>query len=148
MTPVAYKGTAPALTDLLSHQIDLMCDQTTNTTAQIRSGLVKAYGVTTKARVPSLKEVPTLAEAGLPGVELTVWHGLYAPKGTPKPVLDRLTTALQAALKDETFTARLADLGATPSKQSDATPAALRAWMQAEVARWTPIIKAAGGGQE
>jgi tripartite-type tricarboxylate transporter receptor subunit TctC len=148
MTPVAYKGTSPAMTDLLSHHIDLMCDQTTNTTMQIRSGLMKAYGVTTKTRVPSLKDVPTLAEAGLPGVELTVWHGLYAPKGTPKAVIDRLAASLQAAVQDASFAARLAELGATPSKPADATPVALRARTKAEMARWTPIIKAAGGGME
>jgi tripartite-type tricarboxylate transporter receptor subunit TctC len=138
MTPVAYKGTSPAMTDLLSHHIDLMCDQTTNTTMQIRSGLMKAYGVTTKTRVPSLKDVPTLAEAGLPGVELTVWHGLYAPKGTPKAVIDRLAASLQAAVQDASFAARLAELGATPSKPADATPVALRARTKAEMARWPP----------
>jgi len=148
MTPVAYKGTGPAMTDLLSHQIDLMCDQTTNTSAQIRGGQVKAYAVTTKTRVASLKDVPTFAESGLPNVELTVWHGLYAPKATPKPIVDRLATSLQAALKDPVLTQRLAELGAAPAKQTDATPAALQAWMKAEVARWRPIIKAAGGAQE
>jgi len=148
MTPVAYKGTGPAMTDLLSHQIDLMCDQTTNTSAQIRGGQVKVYAVTTKTRLASLKDVPTFAESGLPNVELTVWHGLYAPKATPKPVIDRLATALQAALKDPALTQRLAELGAVPAKQTDATPAALQAWMKSEVARWTPIIKAAGGAQE
>jgi len=87
MTPVAYKGTGPAMTDLLSHQIDLMCDQTTNTAVLIRSGQIKVYAVTTNARVPSMKDVPTFAESGLPAVALTVWHGLFAPKGTPKPVV-------------------------------------------------------------
>ncbi len=148
MTPVAYKGTGPAMTDLLSHQIDLMCDQTTNTTTQIKSGLIKAYGVTTKTRVPSLGNVPTLAEAGLPGVEITAWHGLYAPKGTPQPVIDRLAASLQAAVKDAAFVARLGDLGATPAKAAEATPAALGALTKAEAARWAPIIKAAGGGTE
>jgi tripartite-type tricarboxylate transporter receptor subunit TctC len=148
MTPVAYKGTGPAMTDLLSHQIDLMCDQTTNTSTLIRSGQIKAYAVTTKTRLPSLKDVPTFAESGHPNVEITAWHALFAPKGTPKPVVDRLTASLQAALKDPEVTKRLAELGAVPVKESDATPAALQAWMKSEVARWTPIIKAAGGTQE
>jgi tripartite-type tricarboxylate transporter receptor subunit TctC len=148
MTPVAYKGTGPAMTDLLSHQIDLMCDQTTNTAVQIRSGQIKVYAVTTNTRVPSMKDVPTFAESGLPRVSITAWHALFAPKGTPKPVVDRLTQALQAALKDPVFTARLDELGAVPVKQSDATPAALQAWMKSEVTRWTPIIKAAGGTAE
>jgi len=148
MTPVAYRGTAPAMTDLLSHQIDLMCDQTTNTSVQIRSGQIKAYAVTTKTRLPSMKDVPTLAESGLPGVELIVWNGLFAPKDTPQPIVDRLATALQAAVKDPAVEKRLAELGAVPSKPDEATPAALRAWMKSEVARWTPIIKAAAGPPE
>ena len=148
MTPVAYRGTAPAMTDLLSHQIDLMCDQTTNTSVLIRSGQIKAYAVTTKTRLPNMKDVPTLAESGLPGVELTVWNGLFAPKDTPQPIVDRLATALQAAVKDPAVEKRLAELGAVPSKPNEATPAALRAWMKSEVARWTPIIKAAAGPPE
>jgi tripartite-type tricarboxylate transporter receptor subunit TctC len=147
MTPVAYKGTGPAMTDLVSHQIDLMCDQTTNTSAQIRTGQIKAYGVTTRTRLAGLKDVPTLAEGGLPNVEITAWHGLYAPKGTPKPVIDRLAMALQAALKDPALNERFAELGAVPAKATDATPAALQAWTKAEAARWAPIIKAAGGPQ-
>jgi tripartite-type tricarboxylate transporter receptor subunit TctC len=148
MTPVAYKGTGPAMADVLSHQIDLMCDQTTNTSTLIRSGQIKAYAVTTKTRLPSLKDVPTFAESGHPNVEITAWHALFAPKGTPKAVVDRLTTSLQTALKDPEVTKRLSELGAVPVKESDATPAALQAWMKSEVARWTPIIKAAGGTQE
>ena len=148
MTPVAYRGTGPAMTDLLSHQIDLICDQTTNTSALVRTGQIKAYAVTTRTRLPNLKDVPTLAESGLAGVELTVWNGLYAPKDTPQPIIDRLATALQAALKDPEVDKRLAELGAVPSKPNEATPAALRAWMKSEVARWTPIIKAAAGPPE
>jgi len=148
MTPVAYKGTGPAMTDLLSHQIDLMCDQTTNTLTLIRNGQIKVYGVTTRTRLPSLKDVPTLAEGGVHNVELTVWHGLYAPKGTPKPVVDRLASALRAALKDPTVTERFAELGAVPAKPNEATPAALQALTRSEVARWTPIIKAMAGPPE
>ena len=100
MTTVPYKGTGPAMTDLIGGQVDLMCDQTTNTTEQIRSGAVKVFAVTSSERVPSLPDVPTAAEAGLPGLEVTIWHGLYAPKGTPRPVIDRLSRALQTALRD------------------------------------------------
>jgi tripartite-type tricarboxylate transporter receptor subunit TctC len=148
MTPVAYKGTGPAMTDLLSYQIDLMCDQTTNTATLIRNGQIKAYAVTTRARLASMKDVPTFAESGLPSVQITVWHGLFAPKGTAQPIIDRLTTALQAALKDSTFTSRLAELSAVPATTIEATPGALQVWMKTEVARWTPIIKAAGGASE
>jgi tripartite-type tricarboxylate transporter receptor subunit TctC len=95
-----------------------------------------------------MKDVPTFAESGLPSVQITVWHGLWAPKGTEQPIIDRLTTALQAALKDPTFTSRLAELSAVPATQSEATPGALQVWMKTEIARWTPIIKAAGGASE
>jgi tripartite-type tricarboxylate transporter receptor subunit TctC len=148
MTPIAYKGTGPAMTDLVSHQIDLMCDQTTNTSTLIKSGQIKAYAVTTRARLPSMKDVPTFAESGLPSVQITAWHGLFAPKATPQPVVDRLATALQTALKDPTLTSRLDELGAVPATQSEATPGALQVWMKTEVARWTPIIKAATGAAE
>ena len=121
-----------------------MCDQTTNTTGQIKGGKIKVYGVTTKKRVPSLPEVPTLHEAGLPGFEVTVWHGLYAPKGTPKPIIDKLAAALSHALKDPTLKQRFADLGTQPSSDDQAKPEALRAHLKAEIDRWGPIIKKAG----
>ena len=144
LTTVPYKGTAPAMTDLIGGQVDLMCDQTTNTSQQIKAGTVKVYGVTSAQRVPSLKEIPTLAEQGMKGFEVVVWHGLYAPKGTPKPVLDKLVAALQAAVQDATFKARLADLGAEPVPVSKANPEALRTHLQAEIKKWDPIIKKAG----
>lgn len=144
LTTVPYNGTAPAMAALMGGQIDLMCDQTTNTTAQIQSGRVKVYGVTSKTRVPSLQFVPTLSEAGLKNFEVVVWHGLYVAKGTPKPVLDRLNAALQAAVKDPTFKAKLADLGAEPVPVEKATPEALRTHLQAEINKWGPIIKKAG----
>ena len=103
LTTVPYKGTGPAMNDLLGGKVDFMCDQTTNTTGQIKAGKIKVYAVTTKKRVPSLPDVPTAAEAGLPNFEVVVWHGLYAPKGTPKPVIDRLNAALKVALKDPTL---------------------------------------------
>jgi tripartite-type tricarboxylate transporter receptor subunit TctC len=144
LTTVPYKGTAPAMTDLIGGQVDLMCDQTTNTSQQIKGGTVKVYGVTSAQRVPSLKDVPTLAEQGLKGFEVVVWHGLYAPKGTPKPVLDKLVAALQAAVQDATFKTRLADLGAEPVPVAKANPEALRNHLKAEIDKWGPIIKKAG----
>jgi tripartite-type tricarboxylate transporter receptor subunit TctC len=144
LTTIPYAGTAPAMTALIGGQIDLMCDQTTNTNAQIKAGKVKVYGVTSRKRVPSLPNVPTLEEQGLKGFEVAVWHGLYAPKGTPKPVLDKLVSALQAAVKDPTLKSRLADLGVEPVSVDKATPEGLQKHLKAEIDRWGPIIKAAG----
>src|SRR6185436_20104246 len=141
---VPYKGTGPAMNDLLGGQVDLLCDQTTNTTAQIKAGKVKAYGVTTKARVPSLPDLPTLDEQGLKGFEVTIWHGLYAPKGTPKPVLDKLVAALQEGLKDPMVKQRFAELGATTMPPEKGTPQALQAHLKSEMDKWTPLIKKAG----
>jgi tripartite-type tricarboxylate transporter receptor subunit TctC len=141
---VPYKGTAPAMNDLLGGTVDFMCDQTTNTTAQIKSGKVKVYGVTSRKRVPSLPDVPTLDEQGLKGFEVGIWHGLYAPKGTPKPVIDKLVAALQEAVKDDTVKKRFADLGAEAYPVDKATPAALAAHVKAEIDKWGPIIKKAG----
>jgi tripartite-type tricarboxylate transporter receptor subunit TctC len=144
LTTVPYNGTAPAMNDLLGGQVDLMCDQTTNTTSQIRAEKIKVYGVTTKKRLASLPNVPTMDEAGMKGFEVSVWHGLYAPKATPKPVIDALVKALQFALKDNVVKERFADLGAEPVAENRATPAALHAYLKAEIDKWTPIIKKAG----
>jgi tripartite-type tricarboxylate transporter receptor subunit TctC len=144
LTTVPYKGTAPAMNDLLGGQVDFMCDQTTNTTSQIKGGKIKVYGVTTKTRVPSLPGVPTLHEAGLPEFEVAIWHGLYAPKGTPKAVVDTLASALQQALRDPLVRTRFAELGTEPVATERARPEALRAHLKAEIARWAPVIKAAG----
>ncbi|HEY7715923.1 MAG TPA: tripartite tricarboxylate transporter substrate binding protein BugD [Candidatus Binatia bacterium] len=144
LTTVPYKGTAPAMNDLLGGQVDFMCDQTTNTTSQIKAKKIKVYAVTTKERVASLKEVPTAQEAGLPNFEVSVWHALYAPKGTPKPVVDRLTQALQVALKDKNVIDRFGDLGTSPIEQKRATPEALASHLKAELEKWGPIIKKAG----
>ena len=141
---VSYKGTAPAMADLMGGHIDFMCDQTTNTTAQIKSGAVKVYAVTSRARVPSLQNVPTLHETGLKGFEVVVWHGLYVAKGTPKPALDKLVSALQSAVKDPGFKEKLAELGAEPVPVSKANPKALQEHLKAEIGKWGPIIKAAG----
>jgi tripartite-type tricarboxylate transporter receptor subunit TctC len=142
-TTLPYKGTGPAMNDLLGGQFDIMCDQTTSTTGQIKSGRVKAYGVTTLKRVASLPDVPTLNEAGLPGFEVVVWQGIYAPKGTPKPVIDKLVAALDEALRDPGVKTRLAELGSEPVPPAKATPEGLRSHLQAEVAKWAPIIKKA-----
>ena len=144
LTSISYKGTAPAMTDLLGGQVDLMCDQTTNTTRQIKANTVKVYGVTSAKRVASLKEVPTLAEEGMKGFEVVVWHGFYAPKGTPKPIMDKLIAALQAAVQDAPFKARLAELGAEAVPLAKANPESLRTHLQAEINKWAPVIKRAG----
>ena len=143
-TTVPYKGTAPAMNDLLGGQVDFMCDQTTNTTGQIQGGKVKVYGVTSKTRVPSLPNIPTLDEQGLKGFEVAVWHAVYAPKGTPKPVVDKLVSSLQEALRDPDLKTNLARLGTEPVPQSRATPEALRTFLKTEIDKWGPIIKKAG----
>jgi tripartite-type tricarboxylate transporter receptor subunit TctC len=141
---VSYKGTAPAMADIMGGHIDFMCDQTTNTTAQIKSGAVKVYAVTSRKRVSSLPDVPTLHDVGLKDFEVVVWHGLYVAKGTPKPVLDKLVASLQTAVKDPGFKEKLAELGAEPVPVSKANPKALQEHLKAEINKWGPIIKAAG----
>jgi len=141
---IPYKGTAPAMNDLLGGQVDILCDQTTQTTPYIKSGKVKAYGVTSTTRVESLQDLPTLAESGLPNFSVVVWHGIYAPKGTPKPVLDKLVAALQAGIQDPAFAHKMSDLGSQVVAKEKATPEGLRNHLQAEINRWTPIIKKAG----
>jgi tripartite-type tricarboxylate transporter receptor subunit TctC len=144
LTTVPYKGTGPAMNDLLGGVFDFMCDQTTNTTSQIKAGKIKVYAVTSAKRVPSLPDVPTTTEAGLPDFRVGIWHGLYAPKGTPQPVIDKLQAALQGALQDPNVIARFADLGTEPVALDQATPAALDAHLKAEIAKWQPVIQAAG----
>jgi len=146
MTPVPYKGAAPAIADLMGGQVDLLCDQTTNTTGQIEAKKVKAYAVTTKQRLgtPSLKDLPTLDESGLKGFEVTIWHGLYAPKGTPAAVLKKVNDALKVALKDPEFIKREEQLSAVVANDKRVDPAGHKAFVQAEINKWTPIIKAAG----
>jgi tripartite-type tricarboxylate transporter receptor subunit TctC len=143
-TQVPYKGNAPVMNDLLGGQIDFTCDQTTNTTQQINGGTVKVYGVTSKMRVPSLPQLPTLAEQGMTGFEVVIWYGLWAPKGTPKPALDKLNAALQSAVQDQTFNSRMADLGALPASLANAAPEPLRIHLKSEIETWGPIIKKAG----
>ena len=141
---VPYKGTGPAMNDLLGGTVDFMCDQTTSTTSQIKGGKVKVYGVTSAQRVASLPEVPTLQEQGLKGADVAIWHGLYAPKGTSRPALDKLVLALQDTVRDETVKKRFADLGATTYPPEKATPQALQAHLKAEIDKWGPLIRKAG----
>ena len=146
MTTVPYKGTAPAMTDLLGGQVDLMCDQTTNTTQQIEGGKVKAYAVTTPKRLtsPALAKLPTLDESGLKGFNVSIWHGMYAPKATPKAVLDKLNNALRTALKDPEFIKRQEALGAVVVTDARTGGAEHKKFVEAEIAKWGPAIKAAG----
>lgn len=146
MTPVPYKGTGPAMTDLIGGQIDLMCDQTTNTTGQIEARKVKAYAVTTSRRLPTpaLKDLPTLQEAGLKDFQVTIFHGLYAPKGTPPDVQKKLNDALKVALKDPEFVKKEEGLGAVVVTDRRMEPAEHKKFVAAEIAKWSPIIKAAG----
>jgi tripartite-type tricarboxylate transporter receptor subunit TctC len=146
MQTVPYKGTAPAMTDLIGGQVDIMCDQTTNTTTQIEAGKVKAYAVTSPQRLstPALAKLPTLDESGLKGFNVGIWHGLCAPKGTPKAVLDQLNAALRAALKDPEFIKREEALGAVVVTDGRLAPADHKKFVESEIAKHGTAIKAAG----
>jgi len=145
MTAIPYKGTAPAMVDLMAGQIDVMCDQTTNTTAQIEAKKVIAYGVTTAKRltVPSLKDLPTLQEDGLKGFDVSIWHGLYAPKGTPADVVAKINGALKVALKDPDFIKKQEALGAVIITDKRVDSAEHKKFVAAEIAKWGPVIAAA-----
>lgn len=146
MTAVPYKGAAPAIADLMGNQVDLLCDQTTNTTGQIEAKKVKAFAVTTPKRLstPALKNLPTLQELGLANFQVTIWHGLYAPKGTPEAVVKTLNDALKVALKDPDFIKREEALGAVIASDKRVEPAEHKKFVQAEIAKWGAVIKAAG----
>jgi tripartite-type tricarboxylate transporter receptor subunit TctC len=144
ITSVPYKGTGPALTDLMGGQFDFMCDQTLNVGQAVRAGNIKAYAVTTKERLDAFPDLPTAAEAGLPGFDITVWFAMYAPKGTPKPIIEQLSKALQQALKDPDVKSHFAGSGAQTVSPDRATPAALQAFLKSEIGKWVPIIKKAG----
>ena len=144
LTTVPFSGTAPALNALLGGQVDLLCDQTTQTTQHIKAGTVKLYGVTTKQRIRALPDAPTLSEGGLKDFEVIVWHGIYAPKGTPAAVADKFGSAVRAALKDPSFASRMAELGAEIVPDSKQTPEGLRTWLQSEINKWGPVIRSAG----
>jgi tripartite-type tricarboxylate transporter receptor subunit TctC len=146
MTTVPYKGTGPAMTDLLGGQVDLMCDQTTNTTSQIAGGKIKAYAVTSTKRLttPALAKLPTLDESGLKGFNVSIWHALYAPKGTPKAVTDKINAALKVALKDADFIKREEALGAVVVTDARVNGPEHKKFVEGEIAKWGPAIKAAG----
>ncbi|GAC1331942.1 MAG: tripartite tricarboxylate transporter substrate binding protein BugD [Bradyrhizobium sp.] len=140
---VPYRGTAPALTDLVAGQIDLIVDQTSNSISQVRAGAIRAYGVTADKRVDSAPDIPTTDEAGLPGFHMTLWSGLWVPKGTPKEIVNRLNAAAVDALNDPAARKQLESLGLQMPPQDQLTPQALGDWQKAEIAKWWPIIKAA-----
>ncbi|NKE67786.1 tripartite tricarboxylate transporter substrate binding protein BugD [Ramlibacter sp. RBP-2] len=146
MTTVPYKGTGPAMTDLLGGQVDLMCDQTTNTSGQIEAKKVKAFAVTTAKRLstPALKDLPTLQEVGMKNFEVTIWHGMYAPKGTPAATVKKLNDALKVALKDPEFIKKQEGLGAIVVTDKRLEPAEHKKFVAAEIAKWGPVIKKAG----
>ena len=144
LTEVPYDGTGPAMDDLLGDQVDFMCDQTTNTTEHILAGSVKAYAVTTPERIEALPDVPTTEEAGYGDIEVTVWHGLYVPAGTPEGIVSALNEALLVALEDETVVERFAELGTSPVAADRATPEAHRAHLEAQIELWRPLIENAG----
>jgi tripartite-type tricarboxylate transporter receptor subunit TctC len=143
-TTVPYRGTGPVMNDLIGKQIDTSCDQATNTTGPILGKTIKAYAVTTKTRLKSLPDVPTADEAGMKGFELSVWHGLWAPKGTPSAIVQKLSTALKAALKEPDVIKRFNDISTEPVADNRATPEAAERTLLTEIDRWAPIIKAAG----
>ncbi len=144
VTSVPYKGTGPALNDLIGSQFDFMCDQTLNVLPPVNAGMIKAYAVTTPTRLAVAPDLPTVAEAGLPGFRITVWFGMYAPRGTPQPVIDKLSKALQQALQDPDVKSRLATSGAEAVAPERGRPEVLRAHLKAEIDKWVPIIRQAG----
>lgn len=143
-TLVAYRGTGPALNDLMAGTVDLMTDQIVNVAPQIEAGTIRAYAIATPERSPALPNVPTTAEAGLPAYEVSAWNAMFAPKGTPPAIVTKLSDALVAALDDEGTRKRLLDLGGTIPDRAGRSPAALQALVVSEVARWTPVLQAAG----
>lgn len=143
-TAIPFSGTGPAMTALLGGQLDVLCDQTTQTLPQIKADKVKLYGVTTSERLAYLPDAPTLRESGLKDFEIVVWHGIYGPKGIPPEVVARFNTAIKEALKDPAVIQKINDLGAVIVPESKQNPAALQAWLGSEIAKWGPLLKAAG----
>ena len=143
LTNVPYKGTGPALTDLLGGQVDLLCDQTTQTIPYIKDGGVKAYGTTTLKRLPAIPNVPTLDEQGFKGFEVKVWHGMYTPKGVPKPILDKLNAALKKSLNSPDVKKRLEDANIDIVSVNKISDNGLKTHLDAEINKWGPIIRKA-----
>ena len=144
LTTVPYQGTGPAMTALMGGHVDLLCDQTTSTTPFVQAGNIKLYGVTTAKRIKTMPDVPTLAEQGLPNFQMVVWHGIYAPKKTPKEAIDKFGAALRVALKDPVVLEKLTQLGAIVPPDDKLTPEGLQTWLKQETDRYAPVIKAAG----
>ena len=143
-TAVPFQGTAPALAALLGGQVDILCDQTTQTLPHIKADKVRLYGVTTKSRIQSLPDTPTLDEQGIKDFEVIVWHGIYAPKGTPAEAIGKVNNALRVALKDPATVAKLKELGAEIAPEAKQSPEGLKTWLASEIEKWVPVIKAAG----
>lgn len=141
---VPYRGTGPALQDLQAGRADLMCDQTTNTGEAIRAGHIQGLGVTSAERLAGMPFLPAVAEAGIRGLELSIWHGLFAPRGTPRDVLEELAVILRAALASPAFTQPMIGMQAVVAGREQASPAGLRALLAGEIARWAPILRKAG----
>ncbi|QWE17207.1 tripartite tricarboxylate transporter substrate binding protein [Polynucleobacter sp. AP-Nino-20-G2] len=141
LTNIPYKGTGPALTDLLGGQVDLLCDQTTQTIPYIKDGRVKAFGTTTMKRLPAIPNVPTLNEQGLKGFEVKVWHGVYAPKGTPQPVLDKINAALKKALNTPDVQKRLNDSNIDIVPMDKVSAKGLKSHLESEINIWGPVIR-------
>ena len=144
LNTIPYKGTGPAMNDLLGGQVDLLCDQTTQTVPMIKDGRVKVFGVTTLKRLAVLPDVPTLDEQGLKGFKVKVWHGMYAPKGTPAPVLEKINAALRVAMQDPMVKQRLGELSSDIPPLDKISPVGLKTHLEAEIIKWSPVIKKAG----
>jgi tripartite-type tricarboxylate transporter receptor subunit TctC len=142
-TPVPYRGTGPAVNDLAGGHVDFLCEQVVSVASQVRSGLIKAYGVTGKTRTASLPGVPTMAEAGFPQFDMTIWSGLWAPKGTPKDVVAKLSSALDKALSDPAVQKKMSDLGGSVPPRNERSPIFFKNYVKNEIARWHPILRAA-----
>jgi tripartite-type tricarboxylate transporter receptor subunit TctC len=140
---VPYRGTGPAVNDLAGGHVDFFCEQVVSVAPQVKGGLIRAYGVTGKVRAASMPEVPTMAQAGFPQYEMSIWSGLWAPKGTPKDVVAKISGALDKALDDPTVQKKLSDLGGSVPPKSERSPGFFEAYVRTEIARWHPILKAA-----
>ena len=148
VTMVPYRGTGPALQDLIAGNVDVICDQPVATGPHIQAGMLKPYAMATRERLATMPQVPTFSEAGMPGFELAVWHGLYAPKGTPAAVIERLNQAARTAFAEPALVKRLSDMGVLIPQGERLRPEALRQHTADEIGRWDPVIKAAGAKAE
>lgn len=143
-TTVSFTGSGPIFPQLIAGNVDVYCDQTTSSLPFVRDGRIRGLALATRQRLPQAPDIPTAAEAGLPGFEISIWHGMYAPRGTPRPVIERLNRALRVAIQDPTVVARLNDLASPPEPLERVTPEAHRAFLEAEINRWRPVLQAAG----